>query len=39
VYLALAVLLGCELVTADQRLLKGLANTSWTSFLRWIEDV
>jgi predicted nucleic acid-binding protein len=38
-YLALAAFLDCELVTADRRLLKGLANTRWTSTLRWIEDI
>lgn len=39
VYLALAAYLDCELVTADRRLVRGLANAPWAPSLRWIEDV
>lgn len=38
-YLALAALLGCEVVTADERLYRSLANTRWAALLRWVEDV
>ena len=38
-YLALAAFLGCEAVTADERLYRGLANTRWSALLRWVEDV
>jgi predicted nucleic acid-binding protein len=38
-YIALAAFLDCELVTADQRLIRGLANSPWAASLRWIEDV
>lgn len=38
-YLALAALLSCELVTADGRLYRALADTRWGALLRWVEDV
>lgn len=38
-YLALAAFLGCEVVTADERLYRGLANKRWAELLRWVEDV
>lgn len=38
-YLALAVSLGCELVTADERFYKALEKTSVKKHLLWIGDV
>lgn len=37
-YLALAGALDCSLVTADQRLHRGLRNTPWESLLTWVAD-
>jgi predicted nucleic acid-binding protein len=39
VYLALAALLDCELVTADGKLYRGLQDTPWSSLLIWVEDI
>lgn len=36
---ALAAYLGCELVTADVRLYRGVANTPWAAFVRWVIGV
>lgn len=38
-YLALAVALSCELVTADKSFYKSLESTSMRKHLLWIEDV
>lgn len=38
-YLALAVQLGGQMVTADQRLSNAIAATSWSANICWIEDV
>lgn len=38
-YLALAVSLSCEFVTADERFYKALYQTSLRKHLRWIEDL
>jgi predicted nucleic acid-binding protein len=38
-YLALAVELAGQLVTADQRLHSSLAGTPWASAILWVEDV
>lgn len=37
-YLALAMLSGCPLVTADQRLFNSLQGSSYSQHLRWIAD-
>lgn len=39
VYLALAALLECPLVTADERLRRGLAASQWEPLVRWVEDL
>lgn len=38
-YLALAISLSCEFVTADERFFKALATTEFESNLKWIADV
>lgn len=38
-YLALALSLSCQLVTADQRFYKALENTSMKGHLLWVGDV
>lgn len=38
VYLALAVALGCPLVTADERLVLGLGGRRLSRFARWVGD-
>ena len=38
-YLALAALLDSPLITADQRLFRGLAQAGWTPLVRWIGDL
>jgi predicted nucleic acid-binding protein len=38
-YLALAVELGAQMVTADQRLYNSLAGTPWSSHVCWVGDV
>jgi predicted nucleic acid-binding protein len=38
-YLALAVQLGGRMVTADQKLVNGLAGTPWASFICWVADL
>jgi predicted nucleic acid-binding protein len=38
-YLALAVQLGGQMVTADQRLHNALATTAWNKHVCWIEDI
>jgi predicted nucleic acid-binding protein len=37
-YLALAMLSGCSLVTADQRLFNSLQGSTYAEHLRWIAD-
>jgi predicted nucleic acid-binding protein len=39
IYLALAVQLGGQMLTADQRLVNGLAATPWAPFVRSVADV
>ncbi|MGH7201501.1 MAG: type II toxin-antitoxin system VapC family toxin [Planctomycetaceae bacterium] len=38
-YIALAVQLGGEMITADQRLLNGLSTSPIASHVRWVGDV
>ena len=38
-YLALAVSLSCEMITADGKFYKALENTPVKNHLRWIEDI
>jgi len=38
-YLALAALLDAPLITADQRLFRGLAQAGWRPLVRWIGDL
>lgn len=38
-YLALAISLSCEMVTADSKFYKALENTPVKKNLRWIEDI
>lgn len=38
-YLALAVSLSCEFITADERFYKALENTTLKKHLVWIEDI
>lgn len=38
-YLALAVKIGAQVVTADQRLYNSLAATKWSALLCWVGDV
>ena len=38
-YLALAMNLGCELVTADQRFLRSIANSRYSNYALWVEDL
>lgn len=38
-YLALAILLSCEMVTADSKFYKALETTPVKKHLRWIEDI
>lgn len=38
-YLALALVLGCALVTADRRFYNALQGTGYAASLLWIEDV
>ena len=38
-YLALAMLTGCQLVTADQKLFRALQDGSYASYLCWIADL
>lgn len=38
-YVSLAVLLGCQLVTADRRLYDGLSQGPFAKYVLWVEDV
>ena len=38
-YLALAVQLGGQMATADQRLSNALSATAWSGYVCWIEDI
>jgi predicted nucleic acid-binding protein len=38
-YVALAVFLDCQLVTADRRLTRALFRTRWREFIRWLGDL
>lgn len=37
-YLALAISLSCEVVTADEKFYKALENTAFKAYLKWIGD-
>jgi len=38
-YLALAALVDCPMITADQRLYRALGGTEWSVLLRWVGDL
>ena len=38
-YLALAIQLGGQMVTADKRLSNALSGTSWDTHICWVEDI
>jgi len=38
-YLAMAVQMGGQMVTADQRLYNSLLGTAWANFVLWVESV
>ena len=39
VYISLAILLDCQMVTSDKRLVDNIANTALNKYILWIEDV
>ncbi len=39
VYLSLAILLDCPMVTSDKRLVDNISNTPFNKHILWIEDV
>jgi predicted nucleic acid-binding protein len=38
-YLALAGLLDCSLITADQKLWRAVSRSRWSQHIRWIGEV
>jgi predicted nucleic acid-binding protein len=38
-YLALAGLLDCPLITADQKLWRAVSRSRWSRYVRWIGEV
>jgi predicted nucleic acid-binding protein len=39
IYIALAILLDCQMVTSDKRLVDNITNTPFNKHILWIEDV